>query len=110
MNEKTEKNQPEREVLNNEMVENEIKIMRPQGHLPFPESEVDLNEIFPGEENNLNDLFPEEETKLLLKKIQRNKKDLHTMTERFADDDWAGNVLNDDTNSLTTQKPSREWE
>ena len=68
----------------------------PQNELPFPESEVDLNEVFPSEESDLNDLFPDEETKLLLKKIQRNKKDLHTMTDRFIDDNWGG-IENEET-------------
>ena len=88
MNEATEQTPPE--SLNNEIVEDGEKIFAPQNELPFPESEVDLNKVFPGEENDLNDLFPDEETKLLLKKIQRNKKDLHTMTDRFVDDNWGG--------------------
>ena len=70
--------------------------MGPQDQLPFPEPEVDLNEVFPDEKNDLNDLFPDEETKLLLKKIQRNKKDLNTMTNRFADDDWLGNTVEEE--------------
>ena len=88
MNEATEQTPPE--SLSNEIVVDEEKIFAPQNELPFPESEVDLNEVFPGEESDLNDLFPDEETKLLLKKIQRNKKDLHTMTDRFVDDNWGG--------------------
>ena len=95
MNEKTEQIQPEPDALNDETVENEIKLMKPKDQLPFPEPEVDLNEVFPDEENDLNDLFPDEETKLLLKKIQRNKKDLNTMTDRFADDDWLGNSVDE---------------
>ena len=96
MNEKTEQTQLEPEGLNHEMVESKIKIMKPQDQLPFPEPEVDLNEVFPDEENDLNDLFPDEETKLLLKKIQRNKKDLNIMTDRFADDDWLGNTVEEE--------------
>jgi len=88
MNESTEQTPPE--SLKTEIVADEEKIFAPQNELPFPESEVDLNEIFPEEESDLNDLFPDEETKLLLKKIQRNKKDLHTMTDRFVDDNWGG--------------------
>ena len=57
-------------------------------YLPFP-NEIDLNEIFPDEDKNLNDLFQDEETKVLLKKMQKNKKDLHTMTDRFLDEDWS---------------------
>ncbi len=96
------------ESLNNEMVEDEVKIYAPQNPLPFPESEVDLNEVFPDEESDLNDLFPDEETKLLLKKIQRNKKDLHTMTDRFADDDWAGNALTDDAGESPETNETQE--
>jgi hypothetical protein len=93
MNEATEQTPPE--TLNDKTVVAGEKIFMPQNELPFPESEVDLNEVFPDEENDLNDLFPDEETKLLLKKIQRNKKDLHTMTDRFVDDNWGG-IENED--------------
>jgi hypothetical protein len=65
----------------------EDKIFKPQNDLPFP-NEIDLNEIFPEEDKDLNDLFPEEETKMLLKKMQKNRKDLHSMTDRFLDEDW----------------------
>ena len=51
MNEKTEQTQSEPKALNNEMIENEMKTIRPQDQLPFPAPEVDLNEIFPDEEN-----------------------------------------------------------
>ena len=94
MNEATEQTPPE--SLNNETVEDGEKIFAPQNELPFPESEVDLNEVFPSEESDLNELFPDEETKLLLKKIQRNKKDLHTMTDHFIDDNWGG-IENEET-------------
>ena len=103
MNEEIEQIQPEPEALNDGAVENEIKFMNPQNQLPFPEPEVDLNEVFPNEENDLNDLFPDKETKLLLKKIQRNKKDLNTMADRFADDDWLGNTVDEkDTPKVKT--------
>ena len=102
MNEATEQTPPE--SLNNEVIENEEKIFAPQNELPFPESEVDLNEVFPDEENDLNDLFPDEETKLLLKKIQRNKKDLHTMTDRFVDDNWGG-IENEEATDKEPTKP-----
>ncbi len=69
----------------------EEKIYTPQNELPFPEQETDLNEVFPEEESDLNELFPDEETRQLLKKVQRNKKDLHTMTDRFTEADWGGN-------------------
>jgi hypothetical protein len=94
MNDATEQTPPE--SLNNEIVEDGEKIFAPQNELSFSESEVDLNEVFPNEESDLNDLFPDEETKLLLKKIQRNKKDLHAMTDHFIDDNWGG-IENEET-------------
>ena len=102
MKEAIEQTSPE--SLNNEIVEDGKKIFAPQNELPFPESEVDLNEVFPSEESDLNDLFPDEETKLLLKKIQRNKKDLHTMTDRFVDDNWGG-IENEETTDKEPTKP-----
>ena len=85
---------PEAETLNNEL--DEEKIFAPQSELPFPEQEINLNAVFPDEESDLNDLFPDEETRMLLKKVQRNKKDLHTMTNRFTGEDWGGNALTDE--------------
>jgi hypothetical protein len=70
----------------------EEKIFKPQNDLPFP-NEIDLNEVFPDEDKDLNDLFQDEETKILLKKMQKNKKDLHTMTDRFLDEDWSSTEL-----------------
>ena len=81
---------PEPEPANIENVDEEAMPVLPQGELPFPEKEIDLNEVFPEEESDLNDLFPDQETRMLLKKVQRNKKDLHTMTHRFVDEDWSG--------------------
>ncbi len=49
------------------------------------EEEIDLNHLFPGEETDLNELFPEQEMRSLLKKVQRNKKDLGKMKDRFSD-------------------------
>ncbi len=92
-----EQTPPEPEAIVNE---EEQMPTPPQSALPFPET-VDLNEVFPEEESNLNDLFPDEETKILLKKIQRNKKDLHTMTDRFTEEDWSGT-------SNDTGEPSSE--
>ena len=62
-------------------------IFKPQNEFLFP-AEIDLNELFPQSDKDLNDLFPDEETKLLLKKMQKNKKDLHMMTDRFLEEDW----------------------
>ena len=70
----------------------EEPVFKPQNELPFP-TEVDLNELFPEEDKNLNELFPDEETKLLLKKMQKNKKDLHIMTDRFLEEDWSSDAL-----------------
>ena len=72
----------------------EEKIFKPQNDLPFP-NEIDLNEVFPDEDKDLNDLFQDEETKILLKKMQKNKKDLHTMTDRFLDEDWSSTESSD---------------
>ena len=94
MNDTTE--QTPSEPLNNEIEVDEEKIFIPQSELPFPEQKIDLNAVFPNEESDLNDLFPDEEIRRLLKKVQRNKKDLHTMTGRFTDEDWCGNSLTDD--------------
>ena len=77
-----------------EMQAEEESIFQPQNELPFP-AEVDLNELFPEEDKDLNELFPDEETKLLLKKMQKNKKDLHIMTDRFLDEDWNSDVSNE---------------
>jgi len=49
------------------------------------EEEIDLNHLFPGEETDLNELFPEKEMRTLLKKVQRNQKDLGKMKDRFSD-------------------------
>jgi len=81
----------ENERIDNTEVEEEV-VFKPQNELPFP-NEVDLNELFPEEDKDLNELFPDEETKLLLKKMQKNKKDLHIMTDRFLDEDWSSDAF-----------------
>jgi len=48
-----------------------------------PEKEIDLNSIFPDAETDLNALFPDRDIKLLLKKINKDKKDLHSLKDRF---------------------------
>ncbi len=60
----------------------------PEPPSPSPESgerekEIDLNPLFPEAEGDLNALFPDPEIKRLLKSIQKNKKDLHNLRERF---------------------------
>jgi hypothetical protein len=47
--------------------------------------EIDLNHLFPAEDTDLNELFPEKEMRSLLKKVQRNQKDLGKMKDRFSD-------------------------
>jgi hypothetical protein len=49
------------------------------------EEEIDLNQVFPEEDTDLNELFPDKEMRTLLKKVQRNKKDLSKMKDRFSD-------------------------
>ena len=89
---------PESSNKENNVVEEgesvEEKIFKPQNDLPFP-NEIDLNEVFPDEDKDLNDLFQDEETKILLKKMQKNKKDLHTMTDRFLDEEWSSSESSD---------------
>ena len=54
--------------------------------LPKEEEEIDLNTLYPEEDGDLNALFPEQEIKNLLKKIQKSKKDLGRMKDRFVQD------------------------
>ena len=89
----------------------EEETFKPQNDLPFP-NEIDLNEIFPEEDKNLNALFQDEEIKVLLKKMQKNKKDLHTMTDRFLDEDWSSTESsvsgsNNDTNSTESHEAAK---
>ena len=79
-----------KEIIEQVLVEEEA-IFKPQNELPFP-TEIDLNELFPQSDKDLNDLFPDEETKMLLKKMQKNKKDLHIMTDRFLEEDWSSDT------------------
>ena len=79
-----------KERIEEVLLEEEV-IFKPQNELPFP-AEIDLNELFPQSEKDLNDLFPDEETKMLLKKMQKNKKDLHIMTDRFLEEDWSSDT------------------
>jgi hypothetical protein len=106
---------PEPSNKENKVVEKgegiEEEIFKPQNDLPFP-NEIDLNEVFPDEDKNLNDLFQDEETKILLKKMQKNKKDLHTMTDRFLDEDWSstessGSLTANDTNSAESHEATK---
>jgi hypothetical protein len=47
------------------------------------EKEIDLNLLFPDSEADLNKLFPDEDIKHLLKSVTKNKKDLHSLKDRF---------------------------
>jgi hypothetical protein len=96
------------ESVNSETETKEEKIFVPQNELPFPEQEIDLNQVFPEEENDLNDLFPDEETRQLLKKVQRNKKDLHTMTDRFTEENWSGDEDGPSTSKEPTESSSKD--
>ena len=91
MDEKTKSSKSSDKHFGKERIEEvlveEEAIFKPQNELPFP-TEIDLNELFPQSDKDLNDLFPDEETKLLLKKTQKNKKDLHIMTDRFLEENW----------------------
>ena len=91
MDEKTKSSESSDKHFGKERIEEvlveEEAIFKPQNELPFP-TEIDLNELFPQSDKDLNDLFPDEETKLLLKKMQKNKKDLHIMTDRFLEENW----------------------
>ena len=49
------------------------------------EEAIDLNHLFPEEGTDLNELFPEPEMRSLLKKVQRNQKDLGKMKDRFSE-------------------------
>ena len=109
------------ESINNPLGNERIKdieaeeetVYQPQNELPFP-TEVDLNELFPKEDKDLNELFPDEETKLLLKKMQKNKNDLHIMTDRFLDEDWSSDALDNFSGNGEaeikdiTEKPTEE--
>ena len=53
---------------------------------PKEEEDIDLNTLYPEEDGDLNALFPEQEIKNLLKKIQKSKKDLSRMKDRFVED------------------------
>ena len=91
MDEKTKSSESSDKRLSEERIEEvlveEEAIFKPQNELPFP-TEIDLNELFPKSDKDLNNLFPDEETRLLLKKMQKNKKDLHIMTDRFLEENW----------------------
>ena len=78
---------PSEKETTEEVSGEEEVFFKSQNELPFP-TEIDLNELFPQSDKDLNGLFPDEETKLLLKKMQKNKKDLHIMTDRFLEENW----------------------
>lgn len=62
-----------------------ISVSTEEEVLAAHEDEIDLNQVFPEEETDLNELFPDSEMRNLLKKVQKNKKDLNTMRDRFSE-------------------------
>lgn len=54
----------------------------------LPEKEIDLNQLFPDEEPDLNELFPDPEMKTLLKKVNKNQKDIRKLKDRFREELW----------------------
>jgi len=58
----------------------------PSGPLLPVEKEIDLNLLFPDFEADLNALFPDADIKHLLKSVTKNKKDLHSLKERFLEE------------------------
>ena len=71
-----------------------------EGNTPRPlepvEKEIDLNLLFPDSEADLNALFPDEDIKHLLKSVTKNKKDLHSLKERFLQENEADAHEEDD--------------
>jgi hypothetical protein len=77
--------------------------LAPEGTNPTPsgpaepvEKEIDLNLLFPDAEADLNALFPDEDIKHLLKSVTKNKKDLHSLKERFVQE----NETDDDSEEI----------
>ncbi len=68
----------------------------PEATAPAPEKEIDLNVLFPDAEDDLNTLFQDEDMKLLLKSVSKNKKDLHTLKDRFLEE----NATDDDESEV----------
>jgi hypothetical protein len=64
----------------------EVQSEAPSGPLEPVEKEIDLNLLFPDFEADLNALFPDADIKHLLKSVTKNKKDLHSLKERFLDE------------------------
>ncbi len=62
------------------------------------EKEIDLNLLFPDSEADLNALFPDEDIKHLLKSVTKNKKDLHSLKERFLQE----NETDDDSEEIAS--------
>ncbi len=69
-------------------VTDETPVADPAEIPTFPKEaeNIDLNTLYPEEDGDLNALFPEQEIKNLLKKIQKSKKDLSRMKDRFVQD------------------------
>ncbi len=98
MNETTKQNPP------TPAPKSAVNISEDEQPLVPPPDAIDLNAVFPEEEGDLNDLFPDEETRTLLQKIQRNKKDLHSMAGRFMDENHAAAGDDPATNESSSEE------
>jgi len=90
MNEETEP------VPDSPPLDPEDKGETPSGPLVPVEKEIDLNLLFPDFEADLNALFPDADIKHLLKSVTKNKKDLHSLKERFLEE----NETEDDSQEI----------
>jgi hypothetical protein len=67
------------------------------------EKEIDLNLLFPDSEADLNALFPDEDIKHLLKNVTKNKKDLHSLKERFLQENETDEEVREDSEDVETK-------
>jgi len=83
-----------------------------QGNTPRPlepvEKEIDLNLLFPDSEADLNALFPDEDIKHLLKSVTKNKKDLHSLKERFLQENETDEERQEDSEEGTEEIESKD--
>ena len=88
MEEKSQNETPAEQDSAPQAMTDENPVADPAAQPAFPkqEEDIDLNTLYPDEDGDLNALFPEQEIKTLLKKIQKSKKDLSRMKDRFVQD------------------------
>lgn len=88
MEENTQNEPPTEQDLAPQAVTDENPVADPAEKPAFSKEaeDIDLNTLYPDEEGDLNALFPEQEIRNLLKKIQKSKKDLSRMKDRFVQD------------------------